>query len=114
MYLQLVYRINDRTIQEILQTLDKVVEDPSELALWTFSIETTAKSMSDNKSGNITFEYFSDEKIIKFFVMDAKSRDNLVKSIQIHLPLIPESVQGFFSVFKYNLKNVKFDSINQS
>jgi hypothetical protein len=54
--------------------------------------------MSDDKSGNITFEYYSDEKIIKFFVMDAESRDNLVKSIQIHLPLIPESVQGFFSV----------------
>ena len=101
--------LGQKNIQEILQTLDKVVEDPSELALWTFSIETTAKSMSDNKSGNITFEYFSDEKIIKFFVMDAESRDNLVKSIQIHLPLIPESVQGFFSVFKYNLKNVRFD-----
>jgi hypothetical protein len=43
MYLQLVYRINDRTIQEILQTLDKVVEDPSELARWTLAIETTAK-----------------------------------------------------------------------
>ena len=48
---------------------------------------------------------------MKFFVKDAKSRDNLVKSIQIHLPLIPESVQGFFSVLKYNLKNVKFDTL---
>ncbi|MDP9493270.1 MAG: hypothetical protein M3P17_03810, partial [Thermoproteota archaeon] len=84
----------------------------SELARWTSSIEATAKSMSDDISGNITFEYFSDEKIIKFFVMDDESRDNLVKSIQIH-PLIPESVQGFFSVFKYNLKKVRFDSINQ-
>ena len=64
--------------------------------------------MCEDKN-DITFEYFSDEKIIKFFVKDAKSRDNLLKSIQIHLPLIPESVQGFFSVFKYNLKNVKFD-----
>ena len=113
MYLQLVSEIKDRTIQEILRTLDKVVVDASELARWTWSIEATAKSMSDDKSDNITFEYFSDEKIIKFFVMDAESRDNLVKSIQIHLPLIPESVQGFLSVFKYNLKNVKFDSINQ-
>ncbi|HKQ20746.1 MAG TPA: hypothetical protein VJS91_01795, partial [Nitrososphaeraceae archaeon] len=98
-----MYRINDRTIQEVLQTLDKVVIDVNELARWTWSIEATAKSMSDDKTGNITFEYFSDEKIIKFFVKDAKSMDNLLKSIQIHLPLIPESVQGFFSVFKYNL-----------
>jgi hypothetical protein len=67
--------------------------------------------MNDDKSDNITFEYFSDEKIIKFFVRDTKSRDDLVKSIQIHLPLIPESVQGFFSAFKYNLKNVKFDTL---
>lgn len=105
-----MYRINDRNIQEVLQTLDKLVVDVSELARWTWSIEATAKVMSDDKTGNITFEYFSDEKIIKFFVKDAKSRDNLLKSIQIHLPLIPESVQAFFSVFKYNLKNVKFDT----
>jgi hypothetical protein len=32
MYLQLVSEIKDRTIQEILQTLDRVVVDPSELA----------------------------------------------------------------------------------
>ena len=113
MYLQLVYSVNDRTIQEILLSLNKVVVDASELARWTWSIETTAKCMSDDKNGDITFEYYSEEKIIKFFVKDAKSRDNLVKSIQIHLPLIPESVQGFFSVFKYNLKKVRFDSINQ-
>lgn len=67
--------------------------------------------MSDDKSGNITFEYYSDEKIIKFFVMDAELGNNLVKSIQIHLPLIPESVQGFFSVFKYDQKNVKFNML---
>jgi hypothetical protein len=46
---------------------------------------------------------------MKFFVKDAKSRDCLVRSIEIHLPSIPESIQGFFSVLKYNLKNVKFD-----
>jgi hypothetical protein len=57
MYLQLWSEIKDRTIQEILQTLDKVVVDGSELARWTWSIETTAKCMSDDKSGNITFEY---------------------------------------------------------
>ena len=111
MCLQLVYSVNDRTIQEILLTLNKVVVDASELARWTWSIETTAKCMGNDKNGDITFEYFSDEKIIKFFVKDAKSRDNLVKSIQIHLPLIPESVQGFFSVFKYNLRKVKFDTL---
>jgi hypothetical protein len=69
-----VSEIKDRTIQEILQTVDKVVVDASELARWTWSIETTAKCMSDDESGNITFEYYSDEKIIKFFVMDAECR----------------------------------------
>ncbi len=102
-----MYSINDRSIQDVLQSLGKVVVDTNELARWTWSIEATAKSMSNDKNA-ITFEYFSDGKIFKFFVKDAKSRDNLLKSIQIHLPLIPESVQGFFSVFRYNLKNVKF------
>jgi len=66
--------------------------------------------MSNDNNGNITFEYYPEEKFMKFFVKDAKSRDDLVKSIQIHLPLIPESVQGFLTVFKYNLKNVKFNA----
>jgi hypothetical protein len=89
-----VYSVGDRSIQDVLQSLGKVVIDTDELARWTWSIEATAKSMSEDKN-DITFEYFSDEQIIKFFVKDAKSRDNLLKSIQIHLPLIPESVQGF-------------------
>lgn len=109
-YIQLVYSVKDRTLQEILLNLDKVVADPNELARWTWSIETTAKSIGDDKNGDITFEYYSNEKIIKFFVKDAKSRDFLVKSIQIHLPLMPESVLGFFSVFKYYLRYVKFDA----
>jgi hypothetical protein len=104
-----VYRIKDKTIQEVLQTLHKVVLDPSELARWTLSIERTAKSMSNDKSDDMSFAYYCDERINRFFVRDAKSRDNLVKSIQVHMPLLPESVQSFFSVFKYNLKNVKFD-----
>ena len=57
-----------RTMQETLQTLVRVVYDLSDLAHWAVSVETTAKSMNDDKSDNITFEYFSDEKIMKFFV----------------------------------------------
>lgn len=106
-----MYRCKDKTIQEILLTLHKVVIDPSELARWTLSIAMAAKSMSNNKRDNMTFEYYCDERINRFFVRDAKSRDNLVKSIQVHLPLLPESVQSFFSVFKYNLKKVKFDTL---
>ena len=102
--------INDRTIKEILETLDKVVTDPDDLEHWTMAIETTAKNMNEDISDKkIQFDYSVDEKKIRFFVKDAKSRDNLLKSVEIHLPLIPESLQGFFSVFKYhNLKNVKF------
>jgi hypothetical protein len=67
--------------------------------------------MSKVKSDNMTLEYYCDERINRFFVRDTNSMDNLVKSIQVHLPLLPESVQSFFSVFKYNLKNVKFDTL---
>lgn len=108
----MMYGIKDRTIQEILKTLDNLVVDPDDLAHWTMSIETTARSMNKDKTGKIEFEYYPNEKIIEFFVRDAESRDNLVKSVEIHIPLIPESLQGFFSVFKYNLKNIKFDQKN--
>ncbi|RPI81416.1 MAG: hypothetical protein EHM34_08665 [Nitrosopumilales archaeon] len=102
----------DRNIKEILKTLDKIVVSPEQLAYWTSAIETTAKSMCDVESGKINFSYSVDKKSMEFFVKDAKSRDCLVKSIEIHLPLIPESIQGYFSVFKYDLKNMKFDGKN--
>ena len=64
--------------------------------------------MSTDKADKTDFEYYPEEKVMKFYVRNAKSRNDLVKSVEIHYPLIPESLQGFFSVFKYNLKNVTF------
>jgi len=104
----MVVGIKDRSIKEILQTLDKLAVTPDDLEHWTMSIETTAKSMSHDKGDKIHFEYYPEEKVMKFYVKDSTSRDDLIKSVEIHLPLIPESLQGFFSVFKYNLKNLKF------
>jgi len=104
-----VFKIKERSIEEILKTLDKLAISPDELEHWTMSIETTAKSISNDEGDKIDFEYYPEEKVMKFFVKDAKARDDLVKSVEIHLPLIPESLQGFFSVFRYNLKNVEFD-----
>jgi hypothetical protein len=63
--------------------------------------------MCDDKPDQIKFNYDINDKLMKFYVKDAKSRDSLVKSIEILLPSIPESLQGYFSVFKYNLKNLK-------
>jgi predicted Holliday junction resolvase-like endonuclease len=103
-----MFVIQDRTIQEILKTLDKIAVNQDDLEHWTMSIETTAKSMSIDKADKTEFEYFPEEKVMKFYVRNAKSRNDLVKSVEIHYPLIPESLQGFFSVFKYNLKNVTF------
>jgi hypothetical protein len=97
-------KIKDRTLEEILKTLDKIVDNPDDLEHWTLSIETAAKDMGDYKRDKIDFEYYRDERVMKFFVKDAKSRDDLVNSVEVHLPLIPESLQGFFRVFKYNLK----------
>jgi hypothetical protein len=106
----MVFKIKDRSIEEILKSLDKLALSPDELEHWTMSIETTAKGMSNNDEGDkIDFEYYPEEKVLKFFVKDAEARDDLVKSVEIHLPLIPESLQGFFSVFKYNLKKVELD-----
>ena len=105
-----MFVMQDRTIQEILTTLDKIAVNPDDLEHWTMSIETTAKSMSIDKADKTEFEYFPEEKVMKFYVRNAKSRNDLVKSVEVHYPLIPESLQGFFSVFKYNLKNVKFDN----
>jgi predicted Holliday junction resolvase-like endonuclease len=103
-----MFVIQDRTIQEILKTLEKIVVNPQDLEHWTMSIETTAKRMSSDKADKIVFEYYPEERVMKFYINNAKSRNDLVRSVEIHYPLIPESLQGFFSVFKYNLKNVKF------
>lgn len=105
----MVARINDKSLQETLKTIDKIAYNPDELAYWTTAVETTAKQMCEDKGGKIEFVYCPQEKSMRFFVKDAECRDCLVKSVEIHLSLMPESLQGFFSVFKYNLKNMKFD-----
>jgi len=103
------YGTGDNTIEELLRTIDKIANNPDELAYWISAVESTAKHMCKDKGGKIEFVYCTEEKSTRFFLKDANSRDCLVKSVEIHLPLMPESLQGFFSVFKYNLKNVKFD-----
>ncbi len=105
----MVPRIKDRDIEEILKTLDKLAINPDELEQWTMSVETTAKNIRNDNDSLIEFEYDADKKHMHFSLKDAKSRDSLLKSVEMYLPLVPESLQGFFSVFKYNLKNVKFD-----
>ena len=100
----------DRSIEETLKTLDKLVVSPEILAHWCLVIETYAKNKCKDKTDKIRFSYCPDKRTIDFYVMDAKSRDCLVKTIETHLPSMPESLQGFFSVFKYNLKNLIFDS----
>jgi hypothetical protein len=103
-----MFVIQDRPIQEILKTLDKIAVSPDDLEHWIMSIETAAKRMSSNNADKIDFEYHPVEKVMKFYVNNAKSRNDLVKSVEIHYPLIPESLQGFFCVFKYNLKKVEY------
>jgi len=55
-------KIKDRTLEEILKTLDKIVDNPDDLEHWTLSIETAAKDMGDYKRDKIDFEYYPDEK----------------------------------------------------
>ena len=85
-------------INEILKTIHKLVYNPDELAYWAVAVESTARHMCSDKCENIVFVYCPEERALRFFVKDNKSRDCLVKSVEIHLPLIPESLKGF-SVF---------------
>ena len=101
----------EQSIEEILKTIDKIACNPDELAHWTTAVEATAKQMCEDKGSKIEFVYCPEEKSMRFFVKDNESRDCLVDSIEIHLPLMPTLLQGFFSVFKYNLKKVNFDVI---
>ena len=99
----------DQIIEEILKGIDKISFVPYELAHWTTAVEATAKQMCQNKKCKIEFVYGPQEKSMRFFLNDDECRDCLVESIEIHLPLMPTSLQGLFSVFKYNLKQVNFD-----
>ena len=42
----MVFGIKDRTLEEILKTLDRIVQNPDDLEHWTMSIETAAKDMA--------------------------------------------------------------------
>jgi hypothetical protein len=106
----MVIGTGDRSIEQILKTIPRLAGNPDELAYWTTAIESAARLMCKCKKENIVFIYCPDEKVVRLFLKDNKSRDCLVKSIEIQLPLIPELLHGFFSVLKYNLKNGKFDT----
>jgi hypothetical protein len=100
----------DESIQKVLKSIDKLAVNPNELSHWVTSIEVTARHMcNDNDGDKIIFQYCPDEKVTRFYIKDSEARDCLVKSIEIHFTLIPEMLQGFFSILKYNLKRVKFD-----
>jgi hypothetical protein len=105
----MVIGTGDKSIEQILKTIDKLADNPDELAYWTTALETAARNMCKDENENIIFIYCPDEKVVRLFLKDNKSRDCLIKSIEIQLPLIPESLKGFFSVLKYNLKNVKYN-----
>ena len=95
------------SIDEMLKTLHKLPINVDVLCHWIGAIEITAKHMCNDMNDSVVFQY-SPENPLKYYVRDSRSRDCLVKAIEINLPFIPELLQGFFSVLKYNLKNVKF------
>ena len=98
----------EKGINEVLDDIVKLANNPEDLRHWTGAIETTAKHMCKDTKNRIMFKLTDDRKM-RYFLLDSKSRDCLVKSIEIHLPSIPEMLQGLFSVLKYELKNVNFD-----
>ena len=100
----------DKSVNEILDDIVKLSNNPEDLRHWTNAIETTAKHMCKDTKNRIMFKLTADRKL-RYFLFDIKSRDCLVKSIEIHLPSMPEMLQGLFSVLKYELKNVTFDKI---
>ena len=74
----------DRTIEQTLKSLETMVFNPEGLVHWTEAMEVTANNMQNDKNSKIKFRYEAREKSIEFFLKDYKSRDYLVKSIEIH------------------------------
>jgi len=98
----------DQSIEQTLKNIDKIADNPDEFAHWTTAVETTAKQMCENKE--CEFVYCTEERSMRFFLKNDECRDCFVDSIEIHLPLMPTLLEGFFSVFKYDLKKIKFDA----
>ena len=98
----------DRSISKVLDDIVRIANNLEDLGHLIIAIETTAKHMCKDTKNRITYRLMEDRKL-HYFLMDSKSRDCLVKSIEIHFPSIPETLQGLFSVLKYELKNVNFD-----
>ena len=94
-------------MDEILKSISKIPINHEQLGHWVRSVEITAKHLRNDRDNKIIFKY-TEQKGVDYFLVDLKSRDCLIKAIEIHLPQIPEGLQGFFSVLKYNLKNTKF------
>lgn len=99
--------LEDRSMDEILESIIKIPINYEKLAHWVMSVEITAKHIRNDRDNKIIFKC-NEEMKIDYFLEDLKSRDCLVKAIEVHLPQMPETLQGFFSVLKYNLKKITF------
>ena len=100
--------IDEKGMDEVNKSIDKLPVDPKELAEWTTKIEITAKQLCNDSADNIVFKHV-DGVNLNFSVRDVQSRDCLIKALETHLPSIPKFLQGFFDVFRNDLKNVKFN-----
>lgn len=85
-------------MEEILTTLDRIVESQDDLEHWTMAIETTAKNMNKDMSDRKIQSNCSVDEKENSFCKGYSSRYNVLKSVEVHLPIMPESLQGFFSV----------------
>ena len=100
--------IDEKEMDEVKKSINKLPVDTKELAEWTNKIETTAKQLCNDSADNIVFKHL-DGVNLNFSVRDVQSRDCLIKALETHLPAIPKLLQGFFDVFKNDLKNMKFN-----
>ena len=77
-----------------------------ELEKWTGTVEKTAKELCNDKTNSIMIRH-TQNKELKFTLMDSKSKDCLIKAIEIHHPEMPILLQGVFNKLANDLKDGK-------
>lgn len=101
------FGIDSSGFDEAKKSTDKLIEgvNQQEYDKWTATVESTAKQMCNDTKNEI--ELKSQGKKLTWRYKDVKSRDCLIRAIEMHLSSMPLFLQGIFKKFAEDLREGK-------
>jgi len=107
--LTLGFGIDSSGIDHAIKSTDKLIQgvNQQEYDKWTATVESTAKQICNDTKSDI--ELNAQGKKLSWWYKDTKSKDCLIRAIEMHLNSMPLFLQGIFKKFAEDLRAGRFN-----